>query len=254
MTSSRSTSVTVSFLLLLAFGGSPAQQVSVELGAEGETLRQKIDAPNLQKTPGMKPRWKPLSTGVSLPTIPVQDSGAPAASTDFPQQFPAVTQPADQVAPTPATGPAGLEGLVPAPGGGGAAGGSGLPEIATISGNGGGTWDATSDGSVVIEPSLFTYDGAKLTVRLFDAGGNEVTFGGAPLMEWSRRNDKDSSPLQFRGNVEGGSMVEQSPGDFSPREGIRYTLDVTAGQRISVEVSGQPLRETTVRLRSDALQ
>ncbi|MBW7875006.1 MAG: hypothetical protein H3C47_03330 [Candidatus Cloacimonetes bacterium] len=98
-------------------------------------------------------------------------------------------------------------------------------------------------GTVQIRPYLFTYNTASIVVRLYEADGTEVLFGGRPLLQWRRNDDRDASGVHFKGVRDASSMVITA-GDPSPRTGLSYSFTINASQKIRASMSGNPVAGT----------
>lgn len=248
-------------LLALVPAAGRAQTVQVEMGIRGDVVPQTVDAANLQTGPASAEHWVGSSSTVTLPSVaPGAPSSAPEATAAVGQRFPHVVNPAVRAGPRPPGAPSGLDAqVVPAtatspettdeadPGGP-------LPEVATLRGSEGGEWTAEETGPVVLLPLLQTYQGAKLTVRLIDPEGQEVKFGGAPLLIWDRPDDKANAPLEFQGRRYPGSMVRVSSDDYSPRDDLRYRYQIPKGYRLVITLEGQPANSTVITVKSKVLK
>lgn len=234
--------------------GSPclAENVSVRIGEPGAETSQVADAPNLTPSTGPAEVTPVASAPLALPALSAAGS-APAAApvSGVAQRLPHLARPALAVTSGPAGAPAALDAQL-APVTSTAAGP--LPVVSTLEGSEGGNFNVTADGTLVLEPCLRTWDGASMIVRLIDASGTEVRFDGKALLEWRRPDDKALAPLSFQGRAEPSSMQRVGAGDYTPRNDLRYSLPVQAGQRVVVELDGQPEPDSFLRLRSDVLQ
>lgn len=94
----------------------------------------------------------------------------------------------------------------------------------------GSEWTAARDGELTIRPCLSTYAGAGMT----------VTVDGKVVFRWKRANDRDGSRAVFQGKEDPDSIVENSPGDFSPSRTLQYRFPVKKGQTVKAIQSGQP--------------
>ncbi|HBC76396.1 MAG TPA: hypothetical protein DC017_16415 [Candidatus Wallbacteria bacterium] len=110
---------------------------------------------------------------------------------------------------------------------------------------------AKKDGSMKISPFLYTYTQAKYIIRLFDVSGNEILFNSKLLFHWFRPDDKANFPVYFKGAADAGSMVQQGPGDFSPKQGLKYNFDIKKDQRIEIETQGNPESNSFIKVESD---
>lgn len=90
---------------------------------------------------------------------------------------------------------------------------------------------APADGTVKVTARLSTYGPATLTARI-GAEGKEAVW-----MSWTRRDDRDGSPLQVDGSPVPGSIVESSPGDMSPKA-TTHARKVKKGERIVLVLDG----------------
>lgn len=74
---------------------------------------------------------------------------------------------------------------------------------------------------------------------LRDAAGAELRFSGKPLLIWNRPDGKQNAPLFFQGTKRSESMFLQNPpDDWSPRDGLVYSIAVSAGEKIKAAISG----------------
>jgi hypothetical protein len=231
---------------LVAWGSPcPAENVSVRIGEPGAAASQVADAPNLPPSTGPVEVTPVASGPLALPAL-AAGASVPAAPpvTGAARRLPHLARPAVAVTTGPAGAPAALDAqLNPAP----------LPVVSTLAGSQGGSFTASGDGTLVLEPCLRTWDGASMVVRLFDASGAEVRFDGKSLLEWRRPDDKALAPLTFQGRSDRSSMELVQSGDYTPRNDLRYSLPVKAGQRVVVEIGGEPESSSFLKLRSDVL-
>ncbi len=241
----------------LLVGGVPclAENVSVRIGEPGAGTSQVADAPNLPPSTAPVETTPAVTAPLVLPALSAAGSvaAAPPASSAA-QRLPHLARPAVAVTTRPAGAPAALDAQVGSVASATPVATAALPIAATLVGSQGGRFAVTGDGLLVLEPCLRTYDGAGMVVRLFDASGVEVRFEGKSLLEWRRPNDKARAPLAIQGRSDMSSMELVGAGDYTPRNDLRYTLPVRAGQRVVVELDGQPEPDSFLRLRSDVLK
>lgn len=240
-------------LLLTASAIAGPRTVELEMGPAGQTLRRTIDAPNLSPPNSSQDRWIPATAPAAVPRVPARPAvtGRNTPQPAGPQRFPHLLLPARSAGPAAPPAPGGLDTIA---GGSAPPPADDLPVVAVVNGGDSGGWTATRDGQAVLQPLLRTRDGATMIVRLFDASGQEVLFDGKSLMEWRRPDDTTNAPLRFRGQADARSMLLEQAGDYSPRPGLAYTVPVTQGQRITIEVSGRPESDSEFKLRSNAMR
>ncbi|KAF1079940.1 MAG: hypothetical protein GQF41_3838 [Candidatus Rifleibacterium amylolyticum] len=87
---------------------------------------------------------------------------------------------------------------------------------------------AKSDGDLVIEPYLSTYSPAAF----------RVSVDGKEVFSWTRSNSTSKEPCVFQGAADDKSMIEIKPGDYSPAPGLKYTVALKAGQKVTSSKSG----------------
>lgn len=87
---------------------------------------------------------------------------------------------------------------------------------------------AKKDGDMIIEPYLSTYSPATF----------KVLVDGKEVFSWVRSNDSAKEPCVVQGAADEKSMVEQKAGDFSPASGLKYTVALKAGQKVTSSKSG----------------
>ncbi|OGK06713.1 MAG: hypothetical protein A2W80_04435 [Candidatus Riflebacteria bacterium GWC2_50_8] len=87
---------------------------------------------------------------------------------------------------------------------------------------------AKSDGDLVIEPYLSTYSAAAL----------HVLVDGKEVFSWVRSDSTSKEPCVFQGAADDKSMIENKPGDYSPAPGLKYTVALKAGQKVTSTKSG----------------
>jgi len=218
----------------LAVVGAAAAPVGLAVGRPGEVLRSTVAAPNLATTTSAG-AWLPTTGPSSLPQQATPAVGPVVPPSAVGTLYPHVTEPPGAAAPT--VPPAALDFVV---------GGSGQGVATTVIGAGGGQWVAGADGVVGIEPCLRTRAGARLVVRLYEADGTEVTFDGRPYMDWDRPDDVTRALLVVRGVPDERSMIREGQGDWSPQPGLRYQVAVRQGQRLTVQVTGEPESDSSV--------
>ncbi|MEW6708446.1 MAG: hypothetical protein AB1403_01370 [Candidatus Riflebacteria bacterium] len=90
------------------------------------------------------------------------------------------------------------------------------------------SFTAKKDGELVIEPYLSTYSPASF----------KVTVDGKEVFSWVRSDSTTKEPCVFQGAADDKSMYEIKPGDFSPSSGLKYTMDIKAGQKVLAVKSG----------------
>lgn len=99
-------------------------------------------------------------------------------------------------------------------------------------------YTVTSDGELVIEPYLTTYNQA-----LF-----KVSVDGKDILVWQRSGDVAEDFCIFDGIADKKSMFLQKAGDYSPTQGLSYKYKVKQGQQVAVEKSGDYLGESYLKL------
>jgi hypothetical protein len=99
-------------------------------------------------------------------------------------------------------------------------------------------YSVTEDGDLIIEPYLTTYENAEFSVHVDD---NEV-------LSWSRGDDTGRQLCVINGCPDENSMFEQKPGDYSPLEGLRYSIPVQADQKVVVRKAGNYLDSSYLRI------
>ena len=87
---------------------------------------------------------------------------------------------------------------------------------------------AKSDGDLVIEPYLSTYSPAAF----------HVFVDGKEVFSWVRSNSTSKEPCVFQGAADDKSMIVNKPGDYSPAPGLKYTVALKAGQKVTSTKSG----------------
>jgi hypothetical protein len=87
---------------------------------------------------------------------------------------------------------------------------------------------AKSDGDLIIEPYLSTYSPAAF----------HVFIDGKEVFSWVRSDSTSKEPCVFQGAADDKSMIENKPGDFSPAPGLKYTVALKAGQKVTSTKSG----------------
>lgn len=87
---------------------------------------------------------------------------------------------------------------------------------------------AKKDGDMTIEPYLSTYSPASFKVNV----------DGKEVFSWVRSNDTSNEPCVVQGTADAKSMVEQKAGDFSPASGLKYSIALKAGQKVTSSKSG----------------
>jgi|GEM_PF-1742855 hypothetical protein len=129
--------------------------------------------------------------------------------------------------------------------GGGTGGGSGSPGGGSGGGTGGqssrldksskGTQTIKVDGPGTAEVTAYlsTYGPAELSVVIKKASGETIEW-----ISWSRRNDKDSSPMQVSFKPRRSSMADEGGGDFSPRP-TTLSTDVETGDSVILTLKGR---------------
>ncbi|MBU1108867.1 MAG: hypothetical protein KKB51_19475 [Candidatus Riflebacteria bacterium] len=90
------------------------------------------------------------------------------------------------------------------------------------------SFTAKRDGDMVIEPFLSTYSAAEF----------HVAVDGKEVFSWVRSNDSANEPCVFNGAADEKSMTEVEPGDYSPTSGLKYTMALKAGQKVTSSKSG----------------
>lgn len=201
-------------------------------------MRRVVATPNLAASP-------PSDWAFSaFPLAPPPAGTPPAAPPPEPplrERFPHLFARATGAGTSPRGAPVPLNRLIAAP-----AAAIGAPRTVGVTGPGKRVATVVAEGRVTIRPSLRTYRPASMVVRLLDAAGAEVRYGGEPLFAWTRRDDREFSPLKFKGAPDDRSMRLVKAGDFSPADGLSYTVDVVRGQKIVVEQTGSPEPDSTL--------
>ncbi len=122
----------------------------------------------------------------------------------------------------------GTEQQPPTTAGGGAAGGSLDDVLGTGKGGNDETFTAKKDGDMTIEPYLSTYQAAEFRVLV----------DGKEVLAWVRTSDTSRDLCVVEGKADENSMIEKKPGDFSPAPGLKYTIAVKAGQKVTAVKKG----------------
>jgi len=125
-----------------------------------------------------------------------------------------------------------------------------LPSRLDLKGNKGGSFIASNDCNLTINPCLRTIAGATMTVKVFDENGREIKYSGKSLLQWSRPNDSDYAPLKWKGESRDESMYLQNQGDYSPTENLQYKIPLKKGQKISVTIAGTPVSSNSISIKS----
>ena len=94
------------------------------------------------------------------------------------------------------------------------------------------------DGELVIEPYLTTYNPASFKVYIDDS----------EVFSWVRSDDIADEFCVVNGVVDRNSMYLNKPGDYSPTQGLSYTVSVDAGQVVRAVKTGNYLSESYLRL------
>ncbi len=87
---------------------------------------------------------------------------------------------------------------------------------------------ATKDGDLIIEPYLSTYAPAAF----------HVSVDGKEVFSWVRSDSTTKEPCVFQGAADEKSMILNKPGDYSPAPGLKYTVALKAGQKVTSTKSG----------------
>ncbi|HBC76392.1 MAG TPA: hypothetical protein DC017_16395 [Candidatus Wallbacteria bacterium] len=214
--------------------------VSVEIGPAKQSIRQIVESPNLNNGKASSQNWNENAAPMTLEEPITAPPSSPAVVTDVKSRSPHVFEPALNN-PRPAQTQALMNVVLNAQGG-----------DLEINGPGTGIRVAKKDGNVVISPFLTTYNQAKYIVRLFDVSGAEILFNSKPLFFWFRPDDSSNFPAFFKGAADAGSMVRLGPGDFSPKQGLKYNFDIKKDQRIEIETQGNPEPSSFLKIKSDA--
>jgi len=228
------------FLSLTLFSACHAGgSVSVEIGPAGQSIRQRVEAPNLNNGKAPSQNWNDVAAPMTLEES-MSPPPAAAVFTDIKARSPHLFGPALNN-PRPASTASLMNAVLNAEDG-----------QLDIDGGGTGIRVAKKDGSVEISPFLYTYNQAKYVIRLFDASGAEILFNSKPLFHWFRPDDKSNFPVYFKGAADTGSMTRNGPGDFSPKQGLKYNFDIKKDQRIEIETQGKPESRSYIKVKSDA--
>ncbi|PKL48207.1 MAG: hypothetical protein CVV42_10515 [Candidatus Riflebacteria bacterium HGW-Riflebacteria-2] len=91
-----------------------------------------------------------------------------------------------------------------------------------------GSFVAKKDGDLVIEPYLSTYAPAAF----------HVFVDGKEVFSWVRSDSTTKEPCVFQGAADDKSMILNKPGDYSPAPGLKYTVALKAGQKVTSTKSG----------------
>ena len=206
--------------------------LKASLGVEGKEFQETILIE--RKKDEAKRQWNPLVPPKQVNPTPAGLNTAPGTTSNPVNRIPGASGVA-----TPSPGGTGspIANVITPPGGGGGTD----PGTGPVNLNGVGNLNrtATADGPLNIRPYLYSRVGGNIQIRLFDAAGTEIRFGGRSLFEWSRPDGRQNSPAFFKGQRRGESMfLENPPDDFTASQGLSYTHNITAGQRIEVRVSG----------------
>lgn len=87
---------------------------------------------------------------------------------------------------------------------------------------------ATSDGDMTIHPFLSTYDAAELRVLV----------DGKEVLAWVRTDSTSNELCVFQGAADENSMKLNKPGDYSPASGLKYSIALKTGQKVTVIKKG----------------
>lgn len=215
----------------------PGLAVEVTIGPEDQTVRERVETPNLAPGEG---GFQP--SAVAPTPLPGQNPGpAPtgeALHDKVRRVWTHLLQPAgERRSGRPTAGS--LDQVVT-----GEAAGPGLE----VTGVGVKVGVAEADGPVAIEIYMPTFEPAGMEVHLFEATGEEVLFAGRPLLSWVRLDDKAFAPVFFEGKADPASVYENKPGDFSPSADLSYRFAIKRGQRLQIETNGRPLPESFLRV------
>ncbi|HBC76393.1 MAG TPA: hypothetical protein DC017_16400 [Candidatus Wallbacteria bacterium] len=95
------------------------------------------------------------------------------------------------------------------------------------------TYTFTEDGTAVVKPHLSTFGNASLSVNVKSGGSKETEW-----IKWERSSDTDKNPLMIDGEKEEESIVENSPGDFSPSDTLMYKREAKKGDIFTISMQG----------------
>lgn len=233
---------TLGFSLMFSLSTGPGFAATLEMGIEGDSLRQRVEtaAPASQPAAGT---WNPLNPKLGTPGTPAGAGGlVDSLLTNLQRKNPQIFQPVGKPLPKDSTTAEGFRRLLP--------GGTGGVEIKGVGGTAG---VATADGPVEIAIYLTTFDPATMEVHLFDPDGSEVYFNARPLLYWDRPNDTANAPVLFKGVSDPDSMVRHARGDYTPRPNLKYTFEIKKGQRIVLKTLGKALPSSYIKAVSPAL-
>lgn len=226
---------------VLAVAAVPGRAAEVTVGPEDQPVHERIETPNLAPGEG---GFQP--SAVAPTPMPGQNPGPVPAGVSLHEKVRRVWTHLLQPAGERRSGrpPGGTLDQVVAGGTGGDAVGEGL-EVTGV-----GTKDgvAEADGPVTLEIFMPTREPAGMEVHLFEATGEEVLFGGRPLLSWVRLDDKAFAPVFFEGKADSASVYENKPGDFSPSADLSYRFAIKRGQRLRIVTNGRPLPESYLRV------
>lgn len=220
----------------------PVFSASLELGIEGDSLRQRVETATMGSGTA-NDSWNPLTPKLGAPGTPSGSGGlVDSLLSNLRRKNPQVFQPIGTAIPTASSSSGSFRTLLP--------GGTGGVEIKGIGGNAG---VANADGPVEISIYLTTFEPAAMEIHLFDSDGSEVYFNARPLLFWERPDDTANAPVIFKGVSDQDSMVRQSKGDYSPRPNLKYAFEIKKGQRIVLKTRGKALPSSYIKAVSPAL-
>ncbi len=234
----------VVFIVIVCLGMgipfAPSRAAQITLGQDGQTVREKVETPNLLPAGGNS---LPVA---SSGAVPGQDPGPTPAGPVLQEKVRKVwshllTPAADRKDSIPSA--ANLDQVLQ----GNPTGGL------EVKGTGENEGVALADGPVKIGIYMPTYKPANMEVQLFDDRGEEIFFRGRSLLNWTRPDDKAYAPVFFQGVADDASMYENGSGDFSPKKDLSYQFEIKAGQRLKIKTGGNALPESYLRVESPVL-
>ncbi len=231
----------VLFSVLIVVLCAHVHAAEIEMGREGETVRQVVETLTASSTVGA--RWQPAGPAASpAAVVPVpralDTSPWPAAAGGGSH----LGNAAAAAGPVPATGASTIPRVIS----------GGPPKRVQVSGLGTADVTAMSDGPVTIEVLLTTYQPATIEIRLLNPDGTEVMVNGHSLLEWVRPDDTANAPVWFQGRKDPDSMETTNGRDYSPKRGLQYTFNIKQGQRLVISTTGNALPASYARATSSA--
>lgn len=214
--------------------------VTLEMGRPGEVLQHQIETPNILIDEKATLQWNPFSPNISFPKI--EPGIIPSVIPVIPELLvkfnTLITNPNFTLASSTGNSLPVKDILV-------------TEEATTQTGLGTSEKTAKRDGPATLEVYLPTHNPATIEVRIINEDNTEELYSGDSLLTWTRPNDKARALVRFKGADQPNSMFLSKNGDWSPNP-LKYVVDLKAGQRMILSVSGNPDPGAFVRVTSAA--